>query len=283
MYVLDLFTCEGGASHGYVQSGMTLLAAADIDARRLKHHPYPDRTVCMDWKAALDKYGSKADLIHASPPCQHYSVSTPAYNRASHPDLVSEVRKALIATGKPYVIENVPQAPLNDPTYLTGCMFGLKAWWRPKPSERVSSELQRLNLTTLGTYVHLERRRGFETNWDLRAPAVDPEVHAMPVVSIAGNGVPSGNRMKFYDTGAIPKEVRTSLMGMSWGTNKGMSEAIPPAYARYIGEQFQLATGNVCEVCSARFKAKRKHARTCSDRCRMAKSRNAKSPGPSKS
>ena len=40
-----------------------------------------------------------------------------------YPDLVERTRELLIKTGKPYVIENVPGAPLINPVVLNGAMF----------------------------------------------------------------------------------------------------------------------------------------------------------------
>jgi len=55
------------------------------------------------------------DAIHASPPCQAYSVATLQHRATNtYPDLVAPIRSRLAATGLPYVIENVPGAPLLD-------------------------------------------------------------------------------------------------------------------------------------------------------------------------
>ena len=42
-----------------------------------------------------------------------------------HVDLVPETRELLRKTGLPWVIENVPGAPLLNPSLLCGTMFGL--------------------------------------------------------------------------------------------------------------------------------------------------------------
>jgi DNA (cytosine-5)-methyltransferase 1 len=44
----------------------------------------------------------------------------------AHPDLITPIRPLLIRSGKPYCIENVPGAPLINPTTLCGTMFGLR-------------------------------------------------------------------------------------------------------------------------------------------------------------
>lgn len=71
-------------------------------------------------------HGHEFDAIHASPPCQRYSMMQHIYkNQDRHPDLVGPTRDALIATGKPYVIENVCGAPLRVDLMLCGSAFGL--------------------------------------------------------------------------------------------------------------------------------------------------------------
>ena len=67
------------------------------------------------------------DFIWASPPCQHYTnvwLGRPE-KRNDYPDLLGPVREMLIASGRPFCIENVPGAPMRADVVLTGAMFGL--------------------------------------------------------------------------------------------------------------------------------------------------------------
>jgi DNA (cytosine-5)-methyltransferase 1 len=76
--------------------------------------------------------------IHASPPCQHYANVTAWRGKQSdHPDLISPIRELLEQTGLPYVIENVPEAPVRHDFLLCGTSQGLR----------------------------IRRHRAFETNW----------------------------------------------------------------------------------------------------------------------
>jgi hypothetical protein len=65
--------------------------------------------------------------VHASPPCQRWADAFVLY-RDDHPDLIGPIRERLIATGLPYVIENVKRAPLREPVMICagglGCVAG---------------------------------------------------------------------------------------------------------------------------------------------------------------
>ena len=53
------------------------------------------------------------DAIHASPPCQRYSNAQRLQGN-EHPDLIAPTRARLVASGKPWVMENVRGAPLPE-------------------------------------------------------------------------------------------------------------------------------------------------------------------------
>ena len=118
--LLDLYSGAGGAAVGYYRAGFTDITG--VDNRPQKNYPY--KFVQADALEYIAKHGHEFDLIHASPPCQVHSV-TASLSRITHLDLVPQTRAALIATGKPYIIENVPGAPLINPLMLCGTMFGL--------------------------------------------------------------------------------------------------------------------------------------------------------------
>jgi DNA (cytosine-5)-methyltransferase 1 len=250
--VLDLFAGEGGASAGYMSAGLRLLAAVDLNERALRRHPgYGEGlTWAGDWQEGLEKFGAEADFIHASPPCQRYAVGTKQACRDNWPDLVKPVREALLATGKPFVIENVEQAPLENPVYLTGCMFGLTVSWDiPKTKVQTLYDgttmwkinnsrepKRRVGKVQQGPVTfHLERKRGFEVHdFNLKAPPVDRAIHALPSMSVVG-GTPTGFWNQWYAQ-AIPNRIKCELMGVPWMGVSGCAESIPPAYTEYIGK-----------------------------------------------
>lgn len=67
-----------------------------------------------------------ADLVVLHPPCQAWAIPTSINgDPADYPQLVDEAREVGEELGDDYIIENVPQAPLDDPVVLEGHMFGL--------------------------------------------------------------------------------------------------------------------------------------------------------------
>ena len=124
--LLDLFCGAGGCSVGYERAGFDVVGV-DIEA----HADYPFELIETD---AIDYLRWMAEqpfhlvaAIHASPPCPRYTTLAAGTNGNSddHPDLIAPTRELLRRIGLPYVIENVVNAPLENPITLCGEMFGL--------------------------------------------------------------------------------------------------------------------------------------------------------------
>lgn len=224
--VLDLFCCEGGAAEGYRQAGASTIVGVDHKAQ----HHYPFGFLRGDCLALDLRFIRQFDFVHASPPCQFGSELTPAESRGKHLNLIPQTRKLLQASGVPYVIENVRKVRphLVEPVSLFGTMFG-----------------NRMTTSAGQTFV-LSRERLFETSWGLTAPR-DPGAGGLPIANIFGchlrarggeyrTGKGTGRTRDFIgeDKPALARE----LMGMPWATMSGMSEAVPPSFTKYIGEQF---------------------------------------------
>lgn len=208
--LLDLFGGAGGAGEGYRRAGFTILGI-DIEP----HPDYPGEHHVMDWAEGLARFGDWADVIHASPPCPRYSVATPEAARDKHPDLVGPVREALQATGKPYVIENVPGSPLHDPVLYCGSSFFLRA----------------------------RRHRLFESNAPLAAPPCSHHTQPTPVVGVYGNHPDRPGGWKRPDgtsrgVKATSVEDASDALGIYHMTNwPDLADSIPPAYTMHIGAQ----------------------------------------------
>lgn len=149
------------------------------------------------------------DFIWASPPCQGYSHLTPKHAKGNHDKLISALRKRLIDNGKPYCIENVAGArkELINPVMLCGSMFGLRT----------------------------QRHRFFETSFPLDAPQ-QCNHSAIPLLVTTAS---KASREKRFKLGMLPKTVKNAPLayGIDWMDFAGLKEAIPPAYAKYIGEK----------------------------------------------
>jgi hypothetical protein len=118
MRLLDLFCGGGGAAMGYHRAGFDVTGVDLVDQPR---YPFTfHRADALTFP--LDGY----DVIHASPPCQHYApVTRWRGDHRDHPDLLAAVVARLDATGLPYVVENVPGAPIRADLMLCGSRFGL--------------------------------------------------------------------------------------------------------------------------------------------------------------
>lgn len=215
--LLDLFCGEGGAGHGYALAGFDVTGVDIVPRPR-----YPYDFVQGDALDYLTGHGHEYDAIHASPPCQRYSIATAAINRDNHPDLVEPTRRALLALGRPWVLENVPGAPMTNALMLCGSMFGLHAY----------------DPQTDGDVV-LRRHRLFDSSDLLWPPSVCNHDPADVVAGVYGGGSHSLERArKILKGGYTPStRVRKALMGMPWATQEGVNLAIPPAYTEWIGAQ----------------------------------------------
>lgn len=243
MRVLELFACSGGATRGLIAAGNEVIATdinpAYLDRNPAGKDPHKDKPAggrdapvrqpwewvqenegsfseALDWEAALRVYGPYVDWVWASPPCQTYSV-TSGLAGDGYQGLIGPVRKALLALGKPYVIENVPGARdelAKNPVMLCGCMFyGLRVY-RPRLFESSAC------LRHPPHYKH-------------RQPAGEmgrPAKHGSRV-QIAGNN--SNSAISRAAMGYCP--VSDKIPG------RQLSESIPPAFAFYIAKEMERA------------------------------------------
>lgn len=213
--LLDLFCGAGGSGEGYRRAGFDLIG---FD---LVHHPdYPGEHHVGSWEEGLARFGHLADVIHASPPCPRYSAATPAHAREKHPDLVDPVREALVALGKPFVIENVPGSPLLDPVRYCGSSFGLR----------------------------VRRHRLFESNAPLSAPPCDHAWQGQPVGVYGQHADRPGGWLRPDGTSRGRKAVSVSDAADALGithmsTWPDLADSVPPAYTAHIGRQLLTHIG----------------------------------------
>lgn len=212
--LLDLFCGAGGAAVGYARAGFEVVG---IDINPQPHYPF--RFIQDDaMRFPLSAKALGFDAIHASPPCQGYSVMRNAPGAVGAERMIGRVRRRLLALGLPFVIENVEGArgDMLCPVTLCGSMFGLGA-----------------------RGFELRRHRLFEVHgFDLKARHCR---HGKgPVVGVYGGharvrAASHGGRGTRDAWNGGHRGVAAEAMGMPWGTLAEMSEAVPPAYTEFIG------------------------------------------------
>jgi DNA (cytosine-5)-methyltransferase 1 len=106
---------------GYYRAGFDVVG---VDVNPQPRYPFEFHQA--DALEFLSERGDEFDAVHASPPCQHYANVTKWRGSADdHPDMVSDTRDLLVASDLPWVMENVPEAPIRRDYLLCGSMFGL--------------------------------------------------------------------------------------------------------------------------------------------------------------
>jgi DNA (cytosine-5)-methyltransferase 1 len=210
--LLDLFCGAGGASVGYHRAGF------DVTGVDNKPHPdYPFEILIDDAMTVVKDrdYLDTFDVVAGSPPCPRYSRITPDTTRDSHPDFLPPFRAAVQTWGGVYVIENVVGAPMDHPVMLCGSAFGLR----------------------------VERHRLFESNACLMSAGCMHAVHVGGPVGVYGDhwdreggwlrpdGTSRGRK-------ATSVEDAGDALGIDWMTTwDDLTDAIPPAYTHYLGDQ----------------------------------------------
>lgn len=215
--VLDLFCGAGGASAGYRRVGFEVVGV-DVDPQ--PRYPWEfhqaNAMVVLRRPALLASF----DLIHASPPCQPYSPAVRSRSSPwvptrgkDEPAMIAAVHRALLASGRPWVIENVAGAAEHMPAgyvLLCGAMFA-----RPIP-----------------------RHRLFATSWGMAQPA-HPDCRGLAKdsaewlrweyrdMSVTGKGRREGTRDRWAHLLGLDLSHRMS--------QHEMAEAIPPAYTEHVG------------------------------------------------
>jgi hypothetical protein len=117
--LLDLFCGAGGAAMGYHRAGFDVVG---VDIKPQKHYPFE-----FHQADAMTYPLEGFDAIHASPPCQGYAnVTLWRGSHDNHPRLIESIRKRLVESVLPWVIENVGTRALRNPHMLCGTEFGLR-------------------------------------------------------------------------------------------------------------------------------------------------------------
>jgi hypothetical protein len=215
--LLDLFCGAGGCARGYQMAGFHVTG---VDIK-----PQPryagDVFIQGDALAYCREHGHEFDVIHASPPCQRHVSGLREVNRTlgrdveSHADLVQASRMTLEDVGIPWVIENVEGAPLSAGVRLCGSSFGLpiRRHRRFQSSQLIFGKPCHHSWQTEKKY-WTSYRKG------------DPNRRATVV--------------QVYGAGGETEQWGPAL-GIDWMMPYELTQAIPPAYTHWIGNQLMQA------------------------------------------
>ena len=207
--LLDLCCRAGGASVGYASAGFDVTG---VDIEPQPDYPYEFHQADA-FEFARNHY-REFDAIHTSPHCQGYSAMRFRHKK-EYPRQIEEFREMLLGFRLPYIIENVEQSPLYDLP-----LFGNHA------------------ITLCGTMFDLRvyRHRIFESNLPLIAPP-----HPSHLTRCARQGKRPSFDGQFVTVTGNCSDVAYArkAMGINWMKRDDLSQALPPSYTKFIGEQIK--------------------------------------------
>lgn len=239
--LLDLYCCAGGAGMGYSQAGYDVYG---VDVVAQKRYPFAfhqgdvlevmaallrGESVAFTHPDGAAELLSLADFagIHASPPCQAYTSMKSMHNAKDHADLVPATRALLTAAELPWIMENVPGAPLLNPILLCGTMFGLGV-------EDADLQRHRLFETSFPIALVPECQHGARSTIGVYGGHVRNRQRAR-TIGVYGEGARDSRRK--FDKGVpdFTADQGRAAMGIDWMTLAELSQAIPPAYTKWLG------------------------------------------------
>jgi DNA (cytosine-5)-methyltransferase 1 len=205
--VLDLYCGAGCAGEGYRRAGFDVVG---VDILQQPNNPHAFiQAGALEY---LAEHGGEYDLIHASPPCQTFTVyrNCRPGHKPKWPDLIDATRKALVDSGRPWVMENVPGAPLLDAAQLCGTSFGIR----------------------------VRRHRLFEASFHIHPRACDHGLFTDRIFPGSSNR-PNGRTVCNIGEYRVPLAIQKEHMGVDWDLTLGeLSLGIPPVYTEHVARSF---------------------------------------------
>lgn len=258
--LLDLFCGAGGAAKGYMEAGF-LVVGVDI---KPQPHYIGNNFIQADALEYLTKFGSEYDAVHASPPCQAYSImnNLPWLKNRSYPLLILPTIEQLERMGRPYVLENVMGARYGAKGLKRRDLeaHGLKAGWLCGAAFGLPFYRHRLFATNWlwlapGHPKHTRRIRAggslggrardiiFRPNTASRVYVRESGKYAGKIEMAPATGFLSP-RLSIWQNGsqgvgighAKGWRLAAAAMGIDWMNCSELTQAIPPVYTHFIGE-----------------------------------------------
>jgi DNA (cytosine-5)-methyltransferase 1 len=200
--LLDLFCGAGGAAMGYHRAGFDVVG---VDNRPQPHYPFEfHQADAMTYP--LDGF----DVIHASPPCEDHSPLRAVAGEHGTGWMLAAILDRLSQQPALWIVENVGAAHNRADFLLCGEMFGLYTIRHRRFT--IDPRYPRL----LAVPEHRKHRRPTSTKNRIAALA-------------------DGHNLSI--TGNVGRHAGPQCMGIDWMTGAELSQAIPPAYTEYIGDQ----------------------------------------------
>lgn len=249
--LIDLCCGAGGAAAGYAKTGFEIKG---FDVKPQPRYPFAFKQANV-----LDIDLPDADCYHASPPCQLFCIGTKKYRNMGkqYPDVLTPLRQKLLKTGKPFIIENVPGAPIRKDVVLCGEMFGLRVirhrifemhgftvlqppHMKHKTSLRDGTAVGAIDSNGTFYMVGKDGYKGkyaeFKQRYNSAVYSGQPggwgkskeERRASYYATVAGHG---------GDSFSYLLHEWQKAMGIDWMNKRELTQAIPPAYTEYIGRQ----------------------------------------------
>ena len=242
---------------GYAQAGFDVMG---VDIREQKHYPFEHLPfINLTEIDDLNRHFPQASAFHASPPCQLFSIGTKKYRNQGkeYPDVLTPLRQKLLATGKPFIIENVPGAPLRRDLVLCGEMFGLRVirhrifeihGFTVLQPPHIKHKTSLRNGTAVGVYgsngtFYMVGKDGYQEKYaEFKQRYYSAVYSGQP----GGWGKSKEDRKKSYyatvaghggDSFSYLLHEWRQAMGIDWMNKRELTQAIPPAYTEFIGRQ----------------------------------------------
>ena len=285
--LLDLFCKAGGTSRGYQLAGFHVTG---VDIEPQPRHA-GDEFIQAEALEFLAAHGREFDAIHASPPCQGYSImnNLPWLRGRDYPRLIKSVRELLVEIGKPWVIENVTGAKWGGQNlvniserigeditdhgmraeFLCGAMFGLPfyrhrlfetdwLWLRPlhEPhggESQIELPMGHYTADKLGMSKKAIEKRTFMDNGRervRRSHISNAHIRGQGQTRVYTDSDGSerhGDRKISLSNGAQAEagaighaagwRLAAEAMGIDWMNRDELTQAIPPVYTHFLGEQ----------------------------------------------
>lgn len=156
------------------------------------------------------------DFIWASPPCQCFTryKNYRGHVKDHHQNLIPATRARLEASGVPWVMENVPGAPLRDPVRLCGTSFGIP----------------------------IRRHRIFEASFPMLVPPCNHGAFTERRFPGSSNR-PNGRTVCNVGEYRVPLKVQQDAMQIHWMTLPELSQAVPPVYSEFLAKALTALQG----------------------------------------